>query len=190
MLFKNIIYNILLKILEVPEKLLNIYTTPAQALQINAIIKEYIPYESVITDATACIGGNTTYFEKDFKVVIAVEKDPDIFKILKANTTKSVNYNCSYNDIMYTIHQDLVFIDPPWGGSNYKTVDNIILFLDKVNVLDIIDNIYHFTRFVALKVPNNFDTESISKNFWNYKIYTINTFKKNNYKLIIFFKKI
>ena len=170
--------------------MLNIYTTPAQALQINAIIKEYLTFESVITDATACIGGNTVYFEKDFKVVIAIEKDPEVFKILKTNTTKSVNYNCSYLDIMYTIQQDLVFIDPPWGGSNYKNEDTIILSLDGVNVLDVIDNIYHFTRFVALKVPNNFDISKLNENFWSYKIYTINTFKKNNYKLIIFYKKI
>ena len=170
--------------------MLNIYTTPSQALQINAIIKNYIDFESVITDATACIGGNTVYFEKDFKVVIAIEKDPDIFKILIANTTKSINYNCSYIDIMYTIQQDLVFIDPPWGGSNYKKEENLTLTLDSINVLEIIDNIYHFTRFVALKVPNNFDIKSLNNNFWDYTIYTINTHKKNNYKLIIFYKKI
>ena len=170
--------------------MLNIYTTPSQAVQINSIIKEYINYDSVITDATACIGGNTTFFEKDFKVVIAIEKDPNIFKILKSNTTKSVKYNCSYIDVMYTIHQDLVFIDPPWGGPDYKKEDNIILKLDGIDVLDIIDLIYHFTRFVALKVPNNFDATKLSEKFWNYKIYTINTLKKHNYKLIIFFKKI
>ena len=169
--------------------MLNIYTTPSQAIQINEVIKKYINFDSVITDATACIGGNTTYFEKDFKVVIAIEKDPDIFKILNNNTTRSINYNCSYNDIMYTIQQDLVFIDPPWGGADYKKEDNLVLKLDDINVLDIINNIYHHTRFVALKVPNNFDCAQISENFWNYKIYTINTFKKNNYKLIIFFKK-
>jgi len=158
-------------------------------LQINAIIKKYINYESVITDATACIGGNTIYFEKDFKVVIAIEKDPDNFKILKTNTKKSITYNCSYNDIMYTIQQDLIFIDPPWGGSNYKNEENLILRLDGVNVLDIIDNLYHFTRFVALKVPNNFDTTKLNENFWNHAIHIIYTYKKNNYKLIIFFKK-
>ena len=91
---------------------------------------------------------------------------------------------------MYTIHQDLVFIDPPWGGPSYKKEDNVTLKLDGINVLDIIDSIYHFTRFVALKVPNNFDDTKLSENFWNHKIYTINTFKKHNYKLIIFFKKI
>ena len=91
---------------------------------------------------------------------------------------------------MYTFQQDLVFIDPPWGGSNYKKEENLTLTLDNVNVLDIINNIYHFTRYVALKVPNNFDITQISENFWNYKIYKINTFKKNNYSLIVFFKKI
>ena len=144
----------------------------------------------MVTDATACIGGNTTFFEKEFKVVIAIEKDPEIFKILKLNTTKSINYNCSYNDIKYKIQQDLVFIDPPWGGSNYKNENNVVLNLDGINVLEIIDNIYHFTRFVALKVPNNFDSSQLGEKFWSYKIYTINTFKKNNYKLIVFYKKI
>jgi hypothetical protein len=91
---------------------------------------------------------------------------------------------------MYKIHQDLVFIDPPWGGSNYKNENNVILNLDGINVLEIIDNIYHFTRFVALKVPNNFDISKLNENFWSYRIYTINTFKKNNYKLILFYKKI
>ena len=170
--------------------MLKIYTTSSQAAQINSIIKEYINFDSIITDATACIGGNTVFFEKDFKVVIAIEKDPDVFKILKSNTTKSLNYNCSYVDVMYAIQQDLVFIDPPWGGSDYKKETNVILKLDDINVLDIINNIYHNTRFVALKVPNNFDDSQISEHFWNYKIYTINTFKKNNYKLIIFYKKI
>jgi predicted RNA methylase len=132
----------------------------------------------VITDATACIGGNTIYFEKDFKIVIAIEKDPDIFKILLHNTSKSVKYNCSYNDIMYTIQQDLIFIDPPWGGSNYKKEGNIVLMLDDINVLEIIDNLYHF------------DTTKLTRNFWDHTIYTIYTFKKNNYKLIIFHKKI
>ena len=90
---------------------------------------------------------------------------------------------------MYTIKQDLIFIDPPWGGSNYKNEENLILRLDGVNVLDIIDNLYHFTRFVALKVPNNFDTTKLNENFWNHDIHIIYTYKKNNYKLIIFFKK-
>ena len=137
--------------------MLKIYTTSSQAAQINSIIKEYINFDSIITDATACIGGNTVFFEKDFKIVIAIEKDPDVFKILKSNTKKETN---------------------------------VILKLDDINVLDIINNIYHNTRFVALKVPNNFDDSQISEHFWNYKIYTINTFKKNNYKLIIFYKKI
>ena len=90
---------------------------------------------------------------------------------------------------MCILIQDVVFIDPPWGGPDYKIKDECTLLLDNVNVLDIINNLYHFTRFVALKAPNNFDTKKISSNFWYNKSYTIFTNKKHNYRLIIFYKK-
>ena len=86
----------------VPENVINIYTTRSQAIQINKIIKLYSTPEYVITDANACIGGNSYYFLKDFKRVNLVEPNFDNFNILKINTNYQKNsFNCSYNWIKF-----------------------------------------------------------------------------------------
>mgnify|MGYP006163570791 CR=1 FL=1 len=181
---------------EIPINYLNIYTTPGQAEQINNIMSKYINVRNcVITDATACIGGNSVFFMRDFKSVNMIEKNEDIFNILVKNISifpnKNVQncyYNCSYNTVRFMLKQDAIFIDPPWGGAFYKNKRKIKLYMDNKNVLDIIDELYHFTSIVCLKVPNNFDTNWVSDNFWNNKIHNITKNKKCVYKLILFYK--
>lgn len=173
----------------IPENVINIYTTKSQAIQINKIIKLYSTPEYVITDANACIGGNSYYFLKDFKRVNLVEPNFDNFNILKINTNYQKNsFNCSYNWIKFILKQDIVYFDPPWGGTDYKSKKKIDLYLDDINIIDIINDIYNYTRIVALKIPNNFNTLRIQNNFWNFKIYNITKSKKCIYKLIIFYK--
>lgn len=175
----------------VPETVLSIYTTKQQAIQINKILKMYSVPEYIITDATACIGGNSYYFLKDFKSVNLVEPNLDTFNILKVNTNYQINtFNCSYNWVKFLLKQDIVYFDPPWGGSEYKTKTNIDLYLDDLNILDIIDEIYNYTKIVALKVPNNFNTPRLENGFWNFKIYNVEKSKKCIYKIIIFYKPI
>lgn len=175
----------------VPETVLNIYTTRHQAVQINKIIKMYSTPDYIITDATAGIGGNSYYFLKDFKSVNLVEQDINNFNILKVNTNNQTNtFNCSYNWVKFMLKQDIVYIDPPWGGTEYKSKRKIDLYLDNLNVLDIINEIYNYTKIVALKVPNNFNTFRIQNKFWNFKIYNITKSKKCIYKIIIFYKLI
>ena len=175
----------------VPDAVLSIYTTRIQAIQINKIIKMYSTPDDVITDATACIGGNSYYFLKDFKRVNLVEPNFDNFNTLKINTNYQLNtFNCSYNWIKFMLRQDIVYFDPPWGGPEYKSKKKIDLYLDNINVLDIINEIYNYTKIVALKVPNNFNTFRIQNDFWNFKIYNITKSKKCIYKLIIFYKPI
>tara|TARA_B100000768_G_scaffold155480_1_gene152587 strand:- start:1179 stop:1454 length:276 start_codon:yes stop_codon:yes gene_type:complete len=89
---------------------------------------------------------------------------------------------------MYTLRQDLVFLDPPWGGMNYKKTNSIDLFLDNINVIDIINNLYHYTRYIAMKIPVNYNITNVNKNFWDWKIYPICTYKKTIYNLIVFHK--
>jgi 16S rRNA G966 N2-methylase RsmD len=180
--------------LKVPENVLSVYTTRSQALQINKIIKNYINPDCILTDATAGIGGNAVYFIKEFKSVNLVEKDPEMFNFLIENTqgtnSKIINkYNCSYYNIKFMLKQDIVFIDPPWG-KNYKDLNKIDLFLDDINIMDIINSVYNFTRIVALKAPNNYNLDKINNNFWDHCVYNITKMHKNLYKLIIFYKKV
>ena len=175
----------------IPEKVLNIYTTKQQAIQINNIIKMYSTPEYIITDATACIGGNSYYFLKYFKSVNLVEPNLENFNILKINTNYQTNtFNCSYNWVKFMLKQNIVYFDPPWGGSDYKSKKKVDLYLDNINVLDVINEIYNYTEIVCLKVPNNFNTFRIENNFWHFKIYNITKSKKCIYKLIVFFKPV
>ena len=106
----------------VPDAVLSIYTTRIQAIQINKIIKMYSTPDDVITDATACIGGNSYYFLKDFKRVNLVEPNFDNFNTLKINTNYQLNtFNCSYNWIKFMLRQDIVYFDPPWGCLLYTS---------------------------------------------------------------------
>jgi len=180
--------------MEIPLNYLNIYTTPRQAEQINIILSKYInTKECIITDATACIGGNSILFLRDFKFVNVIEKNIDIYdtliKNLKSFNNKKV-YNCSYNIIKFTLKQNVIFIDPPWGGTCYKNKKKIKLYLDNIDIIVIINELYHFADVICLKIPNNFDISCISVDFWSNKIHNIIKHKKCIYKLLIFYKDI
>lgn len=176
-------------ILNIPINFINIYTTGNQANQINKIILSYVDSYSVVTDATAGIGGNSYYFCKTFKFVNCVEYNYDYFNILKTNISQFSNNKvfCScYNYIKFLLKQDVIFLDPPWGGSAYKNKKKLNLFLSGIDILTIIDQMYTFTRIVCVKVPNNFNT--IVSNFWKISVHNITKSNKCIYKIIIFHK--
>lgn len=169
----------------------NIYTTDYQARQINKIILKYVSKNSIITDATSCIGGNSKHFLKDFKYVNVVEKEKTLLDILKTNLSNYYNKQiliCSYNVIKFMLRQDVIFLDPPWGGNLYKSKKTIDLFIDNVNVIDMINSLYHYSSVIALKIPNNFNISYITGSFWKSKIHNIEKSNKTIYKLIIFYK--
>ena len=80
--------------------------------------------ELKILDGTAGIGGNTISFALHFKNVISVEKNTERFEYLKENIN-SLNLNVKLingNVLDYIKMEifDVIFLDPPWGGPNYK----------------------------------------------------------------------
>ena len=175
----------------VPYEYKTIFSTENQANQINNIILKFVNKNAIITDATSCIGGNSYFFAKSFKFINCIEINSSVFQTLCNNMRSFTNknlFNCSYNILKFILIQDVIFIDPPWGGSIYKTKMKVDLFLDGLNVINIIDSLYNYTRIIALKVPNNYNRNSISSNFWNTRIFSINKSGKSIYKLIIFYK--
>lgn len=140
-------------------------TDPSKAQIISDIIKSYFDEseELVITDATANMGGNTINFAQNFQFVNSVEIIELHCSILNNNLNEyklddKVNIYCGdYLDLMDSINQDIVFFDPPWGGKDYKKINNLNLFLDQINIIDICNSIINNTRIVAIKVPFNFD---------------------------------
>ena len=159
---------------------------------ISNIIKKYIRSNSyndiTITDATAGVGGNTISFLQNYGNVNSIEIDSDRFSYLKNNieiynlSKKIKLYNADYTLIYDKLEQDIVFIDPPLGGKNYKDNDNIDLKLSDIDLSLICNNLKDNTNLIVIKVPQNFNF----KNFYNNILYKfVHIHKLNKMDIIV-----
>lgn len=163
---------------------LNIYTTSNQAMQIINIMKKYLKdiNKFIICDATAGIGGNAIYFCKYFDYVICIDNNEEAIEYLEKNLKKyNNNYIIEDNcfDILKIIKFDILFLDPPWGGSSYKNLEKVDLYIGDTNVLEIIDYYYNYTNFIVLKAPINYNI--INREKWKYNIHKV--FKNDKIKV-------
>jgi tRNA/tmRNA/rRNA uracil-C5-methylase (TrmA/RlmC/RlmD family) len=149
-------------------------TKPFESNQIIKIIKNEIKEELkklVITDATACIGGDLVNFSKYFMNVIGVEIEQENFKLLIKNCKKFecknvILFNQDYLEIYDKLKQDIIYIDPPWGGVEYKTKKEINLKLGNVQISQLINEIIKnkLAKNIFIKVPLNVSLENINYN--------------------------
>lgn len=122
----------------------------------------------VVTDGTACVGGNVLSFCDYFAHVNAVECDATRLQMLRHNLTvlHKDNATCihaSYLDVMLALTQDVVFLDPPWGGPEYKELTKVDLYLDGIPLHDICSRLQGHAECVVLKVPSNFDCDKFAQ---------------------------
>lgn len=159
---------------------------------------KYHKVPQIITDATANIGGDSMIFTDYFEKTISVEIIPKHCEILKNNLKvygvpeNKYSVICgNYLDVGSTIFSDIVFADPPWGGTDYKNNNELDLYLDNINIKDIVDSIFmkDLAKMVVLKVPINYKIYL----FENYDLSIENIMKYNNtdikYKLLFIFPK-
>jgi len=139
---------------------------PDKAQIITNLIAKYMnTSDLVITDAMACVGGDTLTFSKTFTKINACEIDKTRFEYLKHNMEvfecKNINYiNDNYLNIYDKISQDVIYIDPPWGGPEYKKKDKMrIKFNDETKLEDLCDRIVEkkLCKLLVLKLPYNYD---------------------------------
>ena len=142
-----------------------------------------------ITDATSGNAGNTIHFSFIFKKVIAIEISELHYNICKNNldvyNIKNVKLiHANYLKIMYKLKQDIIFLDPPWGGPEYKQFDKLPLYLGTKRLDKIVFNIIQskLCKIIGIKIPYNFDINSFYE-YIHYKSITIIPFHKC--KLII-----
>nr|QBK88924.1 MAG: RNA cap guanine-N2 methyltransferase [Mimivirus LCMiAC02] len=155
-----------------------------------------------ITDTMACVGGDTISFAYVFKKVIAIEINKDRVKYLTNNINvyklKNVDiFNDDCLKILYNIPKhNVVFIDPPWGGSGYKEHKNLTLKISNEPLEKICNNIMNekmmtcTPELIVLKLPKNYFLQKIcdevnSTKIWKHEmdnmniIVIINTTKLN-----------
>ena len=167
-------------------------TKPNDTKQICSIIQnyinKYISYDkAVIIDATACIGGDTIAFSKCFHNVISIEIDKQRYEYLKNNinvfklqNVQYINGNCI--DIINKLpYYDIIYVDPPWGGKDYKQHKNLKLSISDIPIDNLILDFFDINKtvcvpkLVVLKLPMNYDIK--------YLFETINS--KNEYNIYL-----
>ncbi|QYB17708.1 trimethylguanosine synthase [Pacmanvirus S19] len=122
-----------------------------------------ITCNSIFTDATASVGGNTISFAKHFKQVNAVELNPVRNSMLEYNVKlynfRNVNiYMGDCVKLVPTMKQDVIFFDPPWGIDYKKFQKNTmrINFAD-TTIENIICNFHQNAKYCVVKLPRNYD---------------------------------
>ena len=136
-----------------------------------------------ILDGTSGIGGNSISFGLNFSNTKAIEIDNERFKYLQ-NNIKLFNLKTTlYNDDIFNHlndDYDLIFIDPPWGGPNYKLQKSISLSLSNITLTDLTKKLIELEKIIIYKLPFNYNLTDFSKH--NYEIYKI-----KNYLIIIIY---
>lgn len=158
-------------------------TPPKDAKKLCKIIKKYFDKNITITDTTANNGGNTIAFALEFNNVNAVEIEKKEYDILVNNINvyklKNVKtYNNDYLKILEKLEQDIIFLDPPWGGKEYKKKNNLQLYLSNKNILDIFNLLNNKCKAIICKVPFNYCFDKLFEKYEKLKKIHIYKFKK------------
>ena len=153
--------------------------TPLSAKRIlkSLLMKAEVGRDTVVLEACACVGTDTSLFASlGAKVVLAVEYDAVNYRALVHNMD-----TLGIADRVRTIPGDVVevlrtppadhavllseasvaYFDPPWGGPSYHEASKLRLRVGGVFLHDIIALLPVSVRFVVLKLPFNYDFDSL-----------------------------
>lgn len=166
--------------------------------KITSIIKYHLKIlginmtDTVITDSTAGVGGNTISFGKNFKIVHSIEIDTQRYEylnnnisIFKLNNILTYNDDC-LNKLSTIDNHDAVFIDPPWESKesgSYKQFLNLRLKIGDTSIENICLNLMNKDKMkktpsiIVFKLPINYDLYHFYKQLKNKQIYYYNLFK-------------
>ena len=119
-----------------------------------------------ITDMTGNVGGDTILFGLNFKRVVSYELKEDNFKALKNNVSEFglANVELHHGDSVKEIpliDTDVVYIDAPWGGPDYKNKTALDLFLGTLRIDELVPRILERSSYVFLKVPGNYNFQRL-----------------------------
>jgi len=185
-LFPDVIEKNLFFKLKIDHESIMYITIPADADMINQLIINHVIKKGlditdmIITDATAGVGGDTISFAKIFKEVISIELDKERYNYLSNNVSAYKFDNVIlFNDdalkiIQHIEKQDIIFIDPPWGGKDYKKNNNLRLYINDIELEDCCISFLDKTKMkcvpslIVLKLPINYDLQYLTEKLEKY----------------------
>jgi len=156
-------------------------TRPYESAQILFLIENFIRCSNgidkdeinlsmmILTDATACMGGDLIRFSKSFRMINGIEILEENFSLLVQNCKQFECYNVNlfcqnYLEIYDKLKQDIIYIDPKWGGIDYKNKESIILKLNDVEISDLVEIIKEkrLSKYLFIKAPSNVCLEKLN----------------------------
>lgn len=129
-----------------------------------SLIERYFKSKDlIITDTTGNNGSDTIALGLNFTHVNSIEIDPTNFIALQHNVKKVYNlnnvdlYNGNSIEILKKLNQDVIYVDPPWGGSDYKNSEHIELYMDGKSMGEIFNEFRSNTKLFVFKLPKNYN---------------------------------
>ena len=138
------------------------------------VILEYVEniQSPVIFDGMACVGGNTISFSKSFPSVLSNEYDSSRYEMLKHNVRDVLKcenvtfFNASILTLGIELDYDVLFLDPEWGGPDYKYKKNLRLTISDESVESFVLRVFERNirvSVIALKLPVNYDNRHLQQ---------------------------
>lgn len=156
------------------EGLFSISGQKGSKLITDLIIEYYGSTDLTITDGTANNGSDTIMFGLNFVHVNSIELNPVNYEVLLNNIAvynlqnKITTFNDDTLNLLNDLTQDVIYIDAPWGGKDYKKHYKLRLYLGDMELSDIFLKFKNKAKMFVFKVPYNYD--------FNNMIYRLNTY--------------
>jgi len=156
-------------------------------------IKRYMnPSKLSILDGTGNVGGDTILFGLNFEKVHSIEMNPENFKALQHNVElyklKNVELHEGDTTVLYKdFPADVLYLDPPWGGPDYKEKKELDLSLGSHRIdVFLRDSILSASaawkpQWIVLKLPFNYKWDRLEVLDGIESIYTL---RIRNYRIV------
>jgi 16S rRNA G966 N2-methylase RsmD len=160
------------------------------------LIKQYNsdmdPLQMTITDGTGNNGADTITLGMNFGNVNSIELDSLNYSVLNNNVQVYGlnNVRTIYGDTLNVLKnskQDIIYIDAPWGGRDYKKYRNLSLYLGTMEISEIFNKFHKNAKWIIFKVPKNYDfTRFMQTTAFTLQEQHIYPFKENG-RLLFYF---
>ncbi len=130
----------------------------------------------VVADAFCGVGGMAIGFARAGKEVIAIESNNKRLGMAKSNAALFGVEDAVYfmhgdtTDLLPTLKPDTVFLDPPWGGTDYNERGKFSFSDFDPDGITLLNLAFTVSDSVVMRLPKNFDLDELDTIGREYKI--------------------